>query len=143
ERARETLLLSPSGTPFSRGSAGEQHTVASMRPIERRRAGPGADELRRQLREADRRYYETLVAIDRTIPPRPPAWRVPVTVAAALAAVLALIAASHLVPAHRSMPPQPPVAARGLHQSTSPKGAAGQAPPPAVQRAPVRGPSHE
>jgi len=32
--------------------------------VERRRAGPGADELRRQLRDADRQFYEALVAFE-------------------------------------------------------------------------------
>src|SRR5207248_6213543 len=61
-------------------------------------SGPGVDELRRLLREADREYYEALVAVDTPVPPRPAAWRGPAAIAAALAAAIVLMAVSQLAP---------------------------------------------
>jgi len=83
--------------------------------VERRRAGPGADELRRQLREADRQFYEALVVFDNELPPsdlRASAsddvrrgglgWRVPAMIGAALAASIAVISVAQVVPRHRT-----------------------------------------
>src|SRR5204862_5926688 len=72
--------------------------ACATRSVERRSAGPGVDELRRLLREADRQYYEALVAADTPVPPRPAAWRGPAAIAAALAAAVVLIAVSQLAP---------------------------------------------
>ncbi len=76
--------------------------------VERRRAGAGIDEVRRQLREADRAYFETFVALDEAASaamPRPVKRRAPLVVAASLAAAIVAIAAGHLIslrhaPAH-------------------------------------------
>jgi Tol biopolymer transport system component len=71
---------------------------------ERRRAGIGADELRRQLREADRQFYEALVAFDNELTPElasvPRAragWRVPAAIGAALAASIGIISVAQVV----------------------------------------------
>jgi Tol biopolymer transport system component len=72
--------------------------------VERRRAGPRADELRRQLRDADRQFYEALVVFDDDQEPRPvapPRWRAPAVVGAALAASIAIISVAQMVPRHR------------------------------------------
>src|SRR5581483_1374240 len=47
---------------------------ASPARVERRKAGSGVDELRRQLREADRQYYEAFIAPHEQTPP-PFQWR--------------------------------------------------------------------
>ena len=90
--------------------------------VERRRAGPGADELRRQLRDADRQFYEALVVFDDGEQPEPVAparWRVPAVVGAALAASIAIIAVVQIVPRHRA-PAAPSTAAAASRSPVKP-----------------------
>jgi Tol biopolymer transport system component len=92
--------------PFLRAAPAARET--SARPhtfVERRRAGPGADELRRQLRDADRQFYEALVVVEEDVEPPPPVvrgrWRAPAVVGAALAASIAIISVTQIVPRRR------------------------------------------
>src|SRR5439155_15422134 len=78
------------------------------RHVERRRAGPGVDELRRQLREADRQCYEALAASEHRVAPPVVLWRAPAVLGVAVAAMIALISVgqsiSHRRPASSSEP---------------------------------------
>ena len=113
--------------------------------VERRRAGPRADELRRQLRDADRQFYEALVVFDDDQEPRPvapPRWRAPAVVGAALAASIAIISVAQIVPRHR---PAARAAADSAASRPAPKPAreaqtptrGAQTPAPVVVRTPA------
>ena len=101
---------------------------------ERRGCAPGVDELRRQLRDADMRYYEAVVARKRRRPARASA-RVP-AMALGIAAGLAMITAGEALHAWRqSRPAAPPSVAAHDRTAATPAPAESRT-PATVQSAP-------
>lgn len=85
-----------------------QASAADASALERRRSIRSADELRRELRDADRRFYENRVVPISSAPQSHAkrAW----VIGAVFAAVIALVGAGDVIRSHES-PPMPAVAA--------------------------------